>query len=140
MRVACSVLLVFLVLGCGSAAADGRHLRVLLLGNSLTYTNDLPGMLEAFGAAAGTTIETKTFAPGGYSLEDHWADGAARATLDEGGWDAVVMQQGPSSLPSSGQNLTEWSKRWAAEARAHGARPALWTVWPDRLFNPRFEP
>jgi hypothetical protein len=140
MRATFTLLLLLVAIGCGSASADGRHLRVLLLGNSLTSTNDLPGTLEAFGAAVGTTIETRTFAPGGFSLEDHWAAGAPRAALDEGGWDAVLMQQGPSSLPSSGQNLTQWATRWAAEARAHGVRPVLWTVWPDRLFDPRFAP
>jgi lysophospholipase L1-like esterase len=29
-------------------------------------------------------------------------------------------------------NLIEWAKRWADEARAHGARPAMLTVWPEQ--------
>lgn len=131
---------VLLVLGCGSASADGRQLRVLFLGNSLTAANDLPSMVAAFAATQGVTVETAAFAPGGYSLEDHWNAGTGRDLLDQGGWDAVVMQQGPSSLPASGLELTRWTKRWAAEARRHHVRPALLTVWPDGSFSDFFLP
>ena len=41
------------------------------------------------------------------------------------------MQQGPSALPESQANLREFALRWSAEARAHGARLALLTVWPE---------
>ena len=133
-------MLALLVLGCGSASADGRHLRVLFIGNSLTSTNDLPSLVAAFAATQGVTVETEAFAPGGFSLEDHWRSGAARAALDAGGWDAVVMQQGPSSLPASGQDLTRWTRRWADEARAHHVRPVLLTVWPDGSFSDFFVP
>jgi hypothetical protein len=135
-----AVRLVFLILAAlmaapagGAAGADGRtHLRVLFVGNSLTAANDLPGTVAALSAAVGSVrIDVGMIAPGGYSLEDHWADGVARGALDRGGWDVVVLQQGPSSLPESRVNLVEWTARWAAEARAHGARPALLTVWPE---------
>ena len=71
-------------------------------------------------------------APGGYALEDHWANGAALPALRGGRFDVVVLQQGPSSLPESRVNLIEWAKRWADEARAHDTRPAVLTVWPER--------
>ncbi len=66
------------------------------------------------------------------SLEDHWLSTGAREALAAGSWDAVVLQQGPSSLPESRAHLVRWAKRWADEARKHGARPALLTVWPER--------
>ena len=34
-------------------------------------------------------------------------------------------------LPESQANLREFALRWSAEARAHGARLALLTVWPE---------
>jgi len=121
-----------LLVACPSAGAAPAHLRVLFVGNSLTAANDLPGMVAAIGAARGVPIDVETYAPGGYALEDHWADGRALDELRTGHYDVVVMQQGPSSLPESGANLTEWAKRWADEARADGTRPALLTVWPER--------
>ena len=108
-------------------------LRVLFLGNSLTATNDLPAVVAELAKTFGPrAIEYRTIAPGGASLEDQWNGGTAREAIEAGRWDAVVMQQGPSALPESQANLREWTQRFAAAAREHGARPALLTVWPER--------
>lgn len=128
-----AILAALLALATSARGGANRQLRVLFVGNSLTATNDLPGTVAAFArAVGGPTIDVGSYTPGGYALEDHWADGVARGMLANGGWDVVVLQQGPSSLPASRANLIEWTKRWAVEARAHGARPALLTVWPER--------
>ena len=119
--------------GCGgSDAGRERPLRVLFVGNSLTATNDLPAEVEAMAAEAGRRpIVSRTVAPGGVSLEEHWRSTGARDALDEGPWDAVVLQQGPSSLPESGAHLRAWAMRWADAARARGAQPALLGAWPE---------
>jgi hypothetical protein len=106
-------------------------LRVLFVGNSLTAANDLPAYVGALAAARGRVLEAKTLAPGGYALEDHWNAGVAPAELAQGGWDVVVMQQGPSALPESEANLKLWATRFADAARAVGTTPALLTVWPE---------
>jgi hypothetical protein len=104
---------------------------VLFVGNSLTATNDLPAVVAGLARATGRTLEYHTIAFGGYALEDHWARGDARAAIASRGWEVVVLQQGPSALPESQANLREWATRFAVEARAAGARPALLTVWPE---------
>ena len=50
----------------------------------------------------------------------------------EGGWDVVVLQQGPSTLPRNRAHLVEWAGRFAERIRAAGARPALYGIWPPR--------
>ena len=108
-------------------------LRVLFIGNSLTYVNDLPGIVEAL--ADSLSVERpfwyRTAVAPNYSLEDHWADPGTRAALQDRQWDVVVLQQGPSSLPENQELLREWSVRFAGLARAAGAVPALYMVWPD---------
>jgi hypothetical protein len=42
----------------------------------------------------------------------------------------VVLQQGPSSLPSSRENLRAWTRRFADLITERGGRPALYQVWP----------
>src|SRR2546423_78627 len=77
----------------------GPGLHVLFIGNSLTYVNNLPAILEAIADSAGEPLlETRMVAKPDYSLEDHWKDGDARAAIAKGGWGVVVLQQGPSSL------------------------------------------
>jgi hypothetical protein len=121
----------FFLFACNTAAA--APLRVLFVGNSLTAANDLPALVHAIAEeSSGPEIVTGAITPGGFALEDHWADGDARRAVASGEWDIVVMQQGPSSLPDSRVNLIEWSKRWADDERAHDERPALLTVWPER--------
>jgi hypothetical protein len=128
------VLPVLLAVGCAqiSRSEGPAALRVLFVGNSLTGTNDLPAVVATLARGLGTEIEYRTIAPGGMSLEDHWNAGQVPELLASGDWDAVVMQQGPSALPESQGNLREWAQRLADLARAHGTRPALLTVWPER--------
>jgi lysophospholipase L1-like esterase len=120
-----------LLLASGSSAAPPQSLRVLFVGNSLTATNDLPSQVAALAGATGRKLEYRTVAFGGYNLEDHWNNGEARRALAAGGWDVVVMQQGPSAFPESQVDLRMWATRFADEARAHGTRTALLTVWPE---------
>ncbi|HKY60515.1 MAG TPA: SGNH/GDSL hydrolase family protein [Gemmatimonadota bacterium] len=108
-------------------------LRVLFIGNSLTYQNNLPEIVRAIAeTAGGPAIEVRTVAFPDFSLEDHWNRGDALRAIDEGGWDVVVLQQGPSTLPESRANLVEWTGRFAERIRAVGGRPALHSVWPPR--------
>ena len=127
------VLLVLVAAGCAQAPREGGEepLRVLFVGNSLTHTNDLPAVVATLARGLGTEIEYSTIAPGGMSLEDHWNAGRVPDEIATGKWDAVVMQQGPSALPESQVNLREWADRLSDLAREHGARPALFTVWPE---------
>jgi hypothetical protein len=133
---AAAVMLV-LVAGCSSGNGpsdpplpDGAR-RVLFIGNSLTNSNDLPGTVAAVAEQGGVTIVPVSHAFGGFGLEEHWNTAGARAHIQAGGWDYVVLQQGPSALESSRVLLIEMTKRFDALIRAHGGKTALYMVWPD---------
>jgi hypothetical protein len=128
-------ILLLLAVGGAAARGDAQPLRVLFVGNSLTAVNDLPAVVASLGHG---TIAYRTVAPGGVSLEDHWTLTGARDALDDGQWDYVVLQQGPSTLPESADNLKEWSVRWADAIRDRGATPALYEVWPDSAVGVRW--
>ena len=83
-----------------------------------------------------TALEYEAVTFGGFSLEDHWNQGDARAAIATGRWNVVIMQQGPSALPESQVDLRLWAGRFADEARAVGTRPALLTVWPESYRRP----
>ncbi|HVL12687.1 MAG TPA: SGNH/GDSL hydrolase family protein [Gemmata sp.] len=111
---------------------EGPPVRVLFVGNSLTAGHDVPGLVQALAAAGGVRVEYRASIIPGASLEDQWAAVGPRDALRETEFRFVVLQQGPSTLPESRENLTLWAGRWAEEARKHGAAPALYMVWPNR--------
>ena len=76
---------------------------ILFVGNSLTYVNDLPGILQAMAdSAGGAKLAVGTVAFPDFALEDHWAQGSALQAIRGGGWEYVIMQQGSSALPELG--------------------------------------
>jgi hypothetical protein len=111
---------------------EGPGLRVLYLGNSLTFWNDLPAVVQAMAASGGVQLRYLTSTVPNANLEDQWNGGRARSILAKSKWDFVVMQQGPSSLPESQVDLKKWAPIWADEIRKHGAKPALFMVWPTK--------
>jgi hypothetical protein len=132
---------VVVTIACGSAApagpggGGGGH-RVLFIGNSLTYVNDLPGTLAALADAGGDTIRVASVAKPDFALIDHLNGGSnALATIARGGWEYVVLQQGPSSLPANRDSLVLCTRLFDERIRAAGGRTALFMVWPssDRL-------
>jgi hypothetical protein len=131
--------------GNGAAAGEGRTakgaggMRVLFLGSSLTYANDMPALVQALARAAGERLDVAVVARGGANLEDHWNHGGALRSIAEGGWRFVVLQQGPSSTAENRDNLRQMTRRFAGPIRQAGARPALYMVWPGANRLPWFD-
>jgi hypothetical protein len=129
----CALLPTRACLSTSPTVPSGPGSGILFIGNSLTYWNDLPLIVQGvFDAAGGTTYEVGMIAAPDVSLEDHWNDGSARRHIERGGWQMVVLQQGPSSLPESRVLLREYVGRFAERVTSIGARTALYSVWPSR--------
>ena len=121
------------VTGCTFAPAD-RCTRVLFIGNSYTYVNDLPGTFTRLAASGGHSVETGMIAPGGAFLADEVADPAVASTMAGTKWTAVVLQEQserPASAAASSMFMPAAS-RLAAMAAVDGARPLLLETWAHR--------
>jgi len=115
----------------GTHAQPAAAFRVLFIGNSLTSANDLPWTLEALSrSAGGPRVDCESVAFPNYSLEDHWNRGDAATAIARGGWQTVILQQGPSALPESQVLLREYTRKFDADIRRVGAKTALYMVWP----------
>jgi hypothetical protein len=127
-----SAVVVFSLATCASLTDEGEApgLNVLFIGNSLTYENDLPAMLRVLFDSAGLPrARVVAVAKPNFGLEDHWVGGDSHTMIARGGWDYVVLQQGPSATEGR-PSLIEYSGRFEPEIRAAGAVPALYMVWP----------
>jgi len=76
---------------------------VLFIGNSYTYSNNLPEMLHDLALSNGDTVNYDSNTPGGYTFESHTTNPTTLAKIKEKKWDFVVLQeqsQRPSFPPS----------------------------------------
>jgi hypothetical protein len=129
------LILATVLLSCGGSTEPTPPpgaVRILFIGNSLTYTNDLPSMVKKIALAGGDTFFVGSIAHPNWGLEDHWNDGEAKQEIAADKWDVVVMQQGPSSLPESRIDLLTWSRKFGDLAHLHGVCPTMYMVWPAR--------
>jgi hypothetical protein len=125
--------------GCSSApsgpalpALVGEGRRILFIGNSLTYWNDLPLIVQSLAdSAGGASLAVMTVAFPDFNLDDHRVQGAAERAIALGGWEVVVLQQGPSSLPENRAQLRASVGLMNGQIRAVSATPALYSVWPQ---------
>ncbi|MPM30464.1 hypothetical protein SDC9_77014 [bioreactor metagenome] len=93
---------VFTILICFAAISFSQAqtiLRVLFIGNSYTYVNDLPGLVSLVAKSAGDSLVYSSSAPGGYTLQQHCSNATTNSLIQQGNWDFVVLQE-QSQLPS----------------------------------------
>ena len=107
--------------------------RVVFIGNSLTYTNDLPGMVSALvDSSRAGPLEIHSVTAANFSLGDHLESGVAAQQIARYDAPLIVLQQGPSSLDESRVDLIASTLRFDTLARQRHGRTALYGVWPDR--------
>ncbi|MDF9831396.1 M14 family zinc carboxypeptidase [Parabacteroides sp. PF5-6] len=101
-------------------------IRALFIGNSYTFFNEMPRMVQAIAHSTGRPLAVKQVAHGGWYLRQH---AESRETLDaikEGGWDFVVFQE-QSQAPAK-------EKGWVQE-NVYPYAQALDSV--RKAFNPK---
>ena len=110
----------------------GEGRRALFIGNSYTYYFDIPGLVQAMAdSAGGDKIAVETVAGPDMALVDHWNEGTAKREIAKGGWEWVVLQQGPSSVQVNRDSLRTLTQMFGVEIAKVTARPALFSAWPS---------
>ena len=122
-------LLLLILLAAAPATAQAP--RVLFVGNSLTYTNDLPAVVRAVAAQAGDDLVVASATGPNLALIDHLHGATdAVARIRSGRWAYIILQQGPTTVQMCRDSLIDWTRAFDTLARAAGARPALLMTWP----------
>lgn len=122
----------------GQLASDtdnpaARSVRVLFIGDSLTYTNDLPGMFVRVAGSdpsAPVRFEVRSATASGATLAELWDDGCGLHRLQTGHFDVVILQEHSFFwFPDLAEPAREAAGRWISAARANGARPIYFQPW-----------
>ncbi|HEY8258296.1 MAG TPA: hypothetical protein VIG08_11640 [Gemmatimonadales bacterium] len=108
---------------------------VLFIGNSLTYTNDLPAMVARIAEVVGDSVRVGMVAGPNMAVIDHTGGTSdAFAKIHERDWAFVVLQQGPTPAGICRDTLIIAAMRLAPSIRAAGGRPALFLPWARQAF------
>lgn len=121
--------------GPGIEPASRSRLRILFIGNSYTFVNELPRVFAQLARSEGQAVETDMAAKGGWTLADHAKDAETRAKLGSSKWDFVVLQeqsQIPSAEPWRSQEMCPAVRSLVQEIGKTGATPILFMTWAHR--------
>lgn len=72
---------------------EREPLRILFIGNSLTYMGNLPAVLDALAASQGRVVHSDMIAEGGVTLTWHLSDGSMQRAFSTTHYDYVVFQE-----------------------------------------------
>jgi hypothetical protein len=109
--------------------------RVLFIGHSRTYYNNMPAMVAKMADSAGSDVryEVTMQAFAGATAEDHWHNAKTEALLARGNWDRVILQLDavlPKDEPDS-SGLFVYGSQLIAKA-ATKSQPAIISDWTFR--------
>ena len=117
------------------AYAQSKQFKALFVGNSYTYTNDLPSLISQLAASTGDHLTYSSSTPGGYTFQQHASDATTLSLIAEGDWDYVVLQE-QSQLPSFSDYdvatyVFPYAKQLVQDVRAANAcsKPVFYMTW-----------
>lgn len=97
-----SILLLFV-----HSARAVDSLRVLFIGNSMTYFNDMPYMFRSIAIDKGKPVSVQMYTPGGSGFVNHVADPNVWSLFTDAPWDVVVLQPGTSESAGASATVNE---------------------------------
>ncbi|AUB39975.1 Lysophospholipase L1 or related esterase [Nostoc flagelliforme CCNUN1] len=108
-----------------------QTIRVLFIGNSYTYVNDLPWLTQQLAESAKETrtLETEMVVVGGATLKSHWKGGKALKLLKAKRWDYVVLQE-QSTLPiTNPKEMYKYASLFDAEIKRVNSQTVFYLTW-----------
>ena len=122
--------LLLLVPGRATAQASEPPLKVLFIGNSYTYVNDLPSLIVGLAdAAGGRKIETGQHLIGGCTFEQHVKDKKAIEKIREKSWDVVVLQEHSLQPILNRESMRRYARILHEEVSKQGAKTVFYLTW-----------
>lgn len=125
----------------GKLEAPAKELRVLFVGNSYCYVNDLPKLVVDLGAAdAGAPkIAVESVTPGGATMKQHWESTGALEKIRSGKFTHVVLQGQSLEPVANTEEFLTHARKLIVEVQNAGAVPVLYQTWARREGAPEYK-
>ncbi len=115
-----------------SDKAGTPMIRVLMIGDSLTYYNDLPGLLQQFTIGEATPIYVEQSTTPYASLKFHWDMGKSIERIHKGHWDYVVLQDFSRKPVTDPDDCIKYYALFNDEIKRSGAKTIIFQNWTRR--------
>lgn len=125
------LLLLFCLLFHLTLHADEEK-RLLIIGNSYTFCNDLPALIQAIADADRQQMQVDSYTAGAMSLRGFLNSPQHRkglSMLEKGNYDYVLLQDQSQTPAYKPEETLDSVQRWSTLARKHGAKPVLFMTW-----------
>ena len=86
--------LIFIVFYSIIVRAQNNSKKILFIGNSITYFNDMPNLFKEISNSKGKNVIVDSHTPGGTGFVDHVDNPTVYGLFKNNTWDAVVLQPG----------------------------------------------
>lgn len=112
-----------------------KDIKVLFVGNSHTYMNDMPQLFrETWEATTGARAEVTMLAFSGRHLRWHLSEYfSLRFALLYGGYDYCVIQQAAHPFPPEAETLAD-GRELIGLCQKTGVTPVLYMTWAEKRF------
>ena len=108
-----------------------KNLKILFIGNSHTYYNDMPQMVRQRASEDGYGCHVTMLAHGGWFLSQHAEEPEPRFNILYGGYDYVVLQEHTHPFAPREQYLSA-VKTLVAWIREAGSTPVIYETWAKK--------
>lgn len=106
-------------------------IRLLFIGNSYIYYNDMPSILTELSRASKDSclIKTQAVTFGGATLQAHWESEEAHKALKNGVWDYVVLQEQSMFPIQDPAKMHQYVRMFNERIESYGAKTILYLTW-----------
>ena len=109
-------------------------MKILFVGNSFTYFNDMPKLFQSLAYTIDPSIKVEQLAFGGYYLHQYADFESDKGKLfleklHEEEWDVVVLQDQSFNPAKDYEDFFAASKKLCAQIRMIGAKPVFYQTW-----------
>jgi hypothetical protein len=107
-------------------------LKILFVGNSYTYYNNMPQLVSVLSDSTDTKLVTRKSTVGGVTLKNHWLGEKGLKTKEiiaAGNYDIVVIQGYSMGTIDHPEDFKKYSKELSDFAKENGATPYFYMTW-----------
>lgn len=103
--------------------------KALFLGNSYTFCNRMPWIVEKLAESGGKELHVEMVTEGGVTFEWHFNNPDSMEAIKEAKWDFIVLQNHSLGPTENREDMDKYGLLLGEEVKKSGAQAVLFMTW-----------